>query len=116
MSIGFVFAPTPTQGSMQIAQNETGAALTIVDVTGALCANAQVELANDAAKTKITGVTNADGQFQVSRLTPGTYVLTVKLRGFQTYTEKIKIKEHKLLQSTITLRIAIVGEVIEIRR
>jgi len=116
MSVSLASTQTPTLGRVQVDQREAGFAITVLDVTGAVCAHAQVELVNDIGKTRTTGTTNADGQFRLSHLTPGTYVLTVQLPGFQTHVETIKIKEHKLLKSTVTLRIAIMGEVVEVKR
>jgi hypothetical protein len=102
---------------MQIAQNETGVALTVADVTGAPLPNAHVELVNKTSKARTAGTTNAEGLFRWSHLEAGPYLLTVRVDSFQDYTEMVQVQEHRVLKSTITLKVgALMGDVVEVVR
>ena len=63
---------------------------TVVDSTNAVVVGANVVLSNQGTGGQRTGVTNAKGMFRFSELSPGTYSITVKMKGFKGYNlEKI---------------------------
>jgi hypothetical protein len=63
---------------------------TVIDSTNAVVVGANVILSNQGTGGQRTGVTNAKGIFRFSELSPGTYSITVKMKGFKGYNlEKI---------------------------
>jgi hypothetical protein len=57
----------------------------VIDPTGGSVAGATILLANDETKIERQTTTAGDGSYQFTFLPPGTYKLSVKADGFQTY-------------------------------
>ena len=72
-----------------VAQTETGSQSTIVgtvkDATGAAVPGAKVTVVNTGTQFLTEGSTNAEGNYYVPYLNPGTYRLTVAASGFKQF-------------------------------
>jgi hypothetical protein len=68
------------------AQTVTGSLVgSVTDRSGAVIPGAAV-LASDVERgTTRTTVTNAEGQYTIASLSPGTYRVTIELTGFRTF-------------------------------
>ena len=71
--------------SSAFAQGTTTSAITgtVTDPGGGVIPGATVNVTGEAG-VKVDVITNAEGQFSVPALTPGTYKVTVTLQGFKT--------------------------------
>src|SRR5262245_32699631 len=68
------------------AQTVTGTISgTVVDPSGAVVANAQITITNEATGVPRTGSTNETGNFVMVGLTPGRYKVTLESTGFRKY-------------------------------
>jgi carboxypeptidase family protein len=66
------------------AQETTGALRgTVTDVNGAVVSGANVTVTNEATGTQQTKQTTGDGAFEFSKLTPGSYTVTIEASGFK---------------------------------
>src|SRR5262245_56929518 len=68
-----------------LARGQSAIGGTVKDATGAVLPGVTVEAASPVLieKTK-TAVTDAEGNYKIVDLRPGTYVLTISLEGFST--------------------------------
>src|SRR5512142_1387548 len=73
---------------------------TVSDPTGALVANAPIQVKSTQTGTVYTGATSATGNFTFSQLPPGTYEMTVTVPGFKTF-----IRQNIVVQVTQTVRV-----------
>jgi hypothetical protein len=60
----------------------------VTDATGGRVPKATVEIENAEKGIRRTAITGSDGEFQVTGLPPSTYIVTVRLAGFQTETHR----------------------------
>ena len=68
------------------AQNSTGSVVgTVTDSSGALLANANVFVTNNATGEKRTTTTSGSGEYQVLTLQPGQYTVEIEGKGFKQY-------------------------------
>ena len=58
---------------------------TVVDPSGAVVPSAEVELANDDTGNKLTGVSDANGEFVFNYVPVGNYTLRITAAGFKTF-------------------------------
>ena len=67
-----------------VAQSGTSSAIsgTVVDSTGAALPNVAVISTNVDMKSTRSGQTNSEGRFLFSQVNPGSYIVTVKAKGF----------------------------------
>jgi Carboxypeptidase regulatory-like domain len=64
---------------------------TVTDPSGAVVANASVQVKNLEDGSVTTGKTNAQGAYQFSYLKPGDYSVTVNAAGFQAEVRKVSV-------------------------
>jgi hypothetical protein len=77
---------------IQIQTAQGGAGLEVVEVTGAVLANAKVTAVNRATGAKVVASTNARGQVSLANLPAGDYRITVESSGFETLTmEEVRV-------------------------
>ncbi|HEY1948931.1 MAG TPA: carboxypeptidase-like regulatory domain-containing protein, partial [Bryobacteraceae bacterium] len=76
---------TPPVADAQLLQGTLNGNVT--DSTDAAVAGATVTAQNQAAGITREAVTNSAGQYTLATLPPGTYIVTVKASGFQTYNQ-----------------------------
>jgi outer membrane receptor protein involved in Fe transport len=58
---------------------------TVLDTSGAVVANAMIEVKSEQKGTVFTAQANAVGQYRVDHLVPDTYSVTITASGFKTY-------------------------------
>jgi hypothetical protein len=69
------------------AQDNASISGTVTDASGAVVANAAVELTNNGTGVKREASANAVGAFHFGNIGAGTYTMTVAAAGFQKYTK-----------------------------
>jgi len=71
---------------LPVAHAQTTATITgtVLDTSSAVIPNAQVTLTNEASGDVRVVASNGDGNFVFPSLIPGSYTITVELKGFKT--------------------------------
>ncbi len=86
-----LFAVMVLAGSLA-AQQETGRITgTVKDPSGAVIPNASINVRNVATNAQRTSTTGDDGSYVVTNLLPGTYEITVEMKGFNTSKKQVVI-------------------------
>ncbi len=67
---------------------EAGIQGSVTDSTGAAIPGATVVVKNDATGVQLTRQTTSDGLYSIAPILPGTYTVTVKANGFETFVQK----------------------------
>ncbi len=96
---------------------ETTAGLqgTVKDSSGAVVANATVEVTSPALIGKKTLVTDASGYYRFANLPPGTYTLTAGAPNFRTIKqENIPLSAGRLPTMDVTLQVGSTSETVEV--
>ena len=80
-------------GSMSQAQvaNNTALVGAVVDPSGAPVAGAKVTAVNEGTQVSYPGTTNAEGNYSITFIVPGTYDITVEQSGFSKLTKTGRI-------------------------
>ena len=100
-------------GSTGVSAQEARGAIQgrVMDTSSAAVPGATVEVLNLATGVVASTVSNAEGTFRVAFLNPGTYRVTVKLDGFNTFvSDKIEVHVADLLTVDATLRVGALSE------
>ena len=80
---------------------------TIVDQSGAVIVGAAVEIHNQATGISRTAVTDQTGEYNFVLLQPGTYDVTVRVKGFRDGTYPgIKLDVDQIVKANLTLEVA----------
>ncbi len=89
-----------------LAQNSTGAVHgQISDPSGAAVPGARVTAVSPSGQTK-AGTVHPDGSYDISGLTPGSYTVHARARGFQAFDqEAVQVTAGKTLKVDISLKI-----------
>ena len=75
----------------------------VVDDTGAVISGARVALVSADGKKRTT-TANASGEFTIPNVSPGTYMLNVEFKGFESYAEEnLQIPAASPLKITLTV-------------
>ena len=102
--LGIIALLAPPPGAAQLLQGTLDG--NVVDPSRASVANATVTVLNSANGFTRSATTNTQGEFTLATLPPGTYTLTVKAEGFQTYTQKgIVLNANQVVRSDVTLTV-----------
>jgi hypothetical protein len=101
-----VVAQTETFVRGEVVQNEATLELSVVDIQGAVCSGAKVQLKNVSNQQVITGTVNDEGRLRLSRLPPGTYALTVTFPGFLPYEQIMTVRGRKASVLKVTMQVA----------
>ena len=106
-------AQTPPKKASAEQQNKTSQiSFTIYDATGAVIADAKVELTDQKTKKTFTAVTDQEGVARFISIPRGKYALKTWSVGFRTYNQIIQIKEPIKPNINVTLEAGMVGEVV----
>jgi hypothetical protein len=98
----------------QVVEGDTGLDIEVIDVQGAVCAGARVELSKGSSQQTITVTTNDEGVARLAHLHPGTYELTVTFPGFEPHNQTVNINERETLVLKASLDVgATQGEIVE---
>ena len=100
--------------SVSRAQSATSVNGTIVDPSGAVVANALVEIHNPVSGFGRSATTNALGQFNFPNVPFNPYHLTVTAAGFSAYAQDVEPRSSVPVSITITLRVATEGAVVDV--
>ncbi len=94
-------------GFSMYAQVEAGRFVgRITDATGAVVANATVQVRNTGTNITQTAKTNGSGEFTVTPVSAGTYVLTLSAAGFQTVTTNtIEVQVGQIVREDLALTV-----------
>jgi hypothetical protein len=106
MSAVSVVAQTETFVQGEVVQNEASLELFVVDVQGAVCNSAKVQLKSESNQHVITATTNDQGRLRLSHLRPGTYALTVTFPGFLPYEQRVTVAERQATVLKATLQVS----------
>src|ERR1700691_4313988 len=88
---------------------------TVTDKTGAVIPNAAVSLSDQATGQVRSATADAQGNYQLTNLLPGTYTLSVQQAGFAGFTEKdIAIEINRQVRVDATLQPAGVTQVVTV--
>jgi hypothetical protein len=117
VSVAFARNKPPQAGSecRLSQQKDSGVKLTVLDQHGAVIPNAEITLAKKSSKENIAGLTGPSGEWSQPKLAPGQYYLTVKSRGFRSYSSVIDVRDGILLGLKLKLPVADVNVTVEVK-
>jgi hypothetical protein len=78
----------------------------VIDQSGAVIADSDVEIRNQAKGTGQTSKTDREGTYQFSFLAPGTYTLTVNHSGFREERRIVNVLLGPVVSVNVTLTVA----------
>src|SRR5258708_25188268 len=88
---------------------------TVLDATGAVVSNANVELANVATGVKNTARTDSNGAYRFGNVLVGTYAITVTAQGFTTLTLKdVQVELSRTTTVNLNVTVGAVATQIEV--
>lgn len=98
------------------AQEQTGGLQgTVRDSSGAVLPGVVIEARSPTVVGVATATANAEGQFRIPALAPGTYVVTATLEGFGVGTaDNVQVALGQILKVDFTLAIAALAETVEV--
>jgi Carboxypeptidase regulatory-like domain len=98
----------------QSQQKDSGIKLTIVDQHGFVIPQAEITLASKSSKEIIAGVTGQAGEWNLPKVNAGQYLITVKSKGFRTFSNVIEVHSGTLLGLKIKLPVAEANVTVEV--
>jgi len=82
----------------------------VTDPSGGAAAGARVEATNTETGVRVGSVTNAEGNYEIPYLLPGTYTVSVELSGFKKASrEGIQVRVNDRLTVDFALELGSVG-------
>src|SRR5579863_10472579 len=102
--------------SLAFGQGGTGTITgTITDPTGLAVAGANVQATNAETGAVYTGASTAAGNYTIANVPVGTYVLSVKVSGFKTYTHtNLTVAAAQTMKEDIPLQVGAASESITV--
>ncbi len=89
---------------------------TVTDNTGAVVANATVELTNKATNQSVKETSSASGDYTASQLQPGSYKITVQAQGFtKTVADNVVLAVAQTERVNFSLKPGAVSETVEVQ-
>ena len=108
-----MFFVTPQCGHSQLLQGTLNGY--VADSNQAAVVGAPLTVQNESTGLSRDAVTNSQGDYSFVTLVPGTYTLTVKAPGFQSYIKKgIVVNANEITRSDITLTIGNVTQTVTV--
>jgi hypothetical protein len=104
MSATPLTAQTESRTQAQVMESEASLDLIVVDLQGAVCHGANVQLVGE--NYKIDQVTNDEGALHLSHILPGTYVVNVTYPGFGGYKRTVSLPARKNAVLKVVLQVA----------
>ena len=103
----FLIAVFAVLASLTLGQVGSGTITgTITDQSGAIVPGATVEVRNTETGVVFRGVSTSAGNYTIPDLPVGSYVVTVKMQGFKTYThENLALAATQVLPENISLQV-----------
>ncbi|HYL10948.1 MAG TPA: TonB-dependent receptor [Candidatus Acidoferrales bacterium] len=99
------------------AQSATTGAIvgTVTDPQQAAIAGAEVEIVNNDTKQSQRQTTGASGQYSFPRVPPGTYKVSVTMKGFRTATiQDLKVAVEKSYTLDLRMELGVVSDVVQV--
>lgn len=96
--------------SLCFAQFSASVQGAVQDPSGAAVANASVEITNLATKVSRTATSDAEGNFEISSLAPGSYTITASASGFSKSQVNVTLLTEQHLNVPITMNVGSVTE------
>jgi hypothetical protein len=88
---------------------------TVTDPTGAIVANAQISVKNNANGQNYTAVSTETGNYSVLQLPVGTYDLTATVPGFKTYNRVgLDLAAAQIMRIDVALEVGAVGDTVTV--
>lgn len=103
--------------SIQVMSQEFRGSITgqVTEASGALVANAQIRITNNANGSSTTAITNDSGNYSLLYLTPGQYTITVEATGFKKIVQQnIEVRVGDKLTLNLSLEIGGVSDTITV--
>lgn len=107
-------SPSESLSSIQSVAGTAGVKLTIVDATGAVIPRASIVISDQTGARVLHGQSDEFGTYKTLDLKSGSWKITVYESGFARQEMSITLRDQEILQSIVTLQVAIMGEVIEV--
>jgi hypothetical protein len=101
--------------SVQSKPSDAAVLLQVLDPSGAVVPKAQVSILGRESQSEFAGETDAEGRLLVQGLTLGSHSVIVVVPGFSTYRQDFEVLGSQTLKLTATVRLGIMGEVIDVR-
>ena len=106
-------ALVPQLGRAQLLQGTINGYVT--DPSQAIVVGATVTAKNESTNISRSTVTNSQGEFTFPTLAPGTYTLTVKRSGFQTFVKAgVALNANEITRSDIVMSVGQVSETVSV--
>jgi Carboxypeptidase regulatory-like domain len=102
--VGFVVSPGVVRA--QSAGSSGSIVGTVADPSGAVVANATVEIHNPVSGYDNSAVTDTSGNFNFTNIPFNPYHMTVKAKGFDSYVQDVDIRSGVPLTISISLKVA----------
>ena len=99
----------------QSQQKDSGIKLTVVDQHGFVIPQAEITLASKSNKETIAGITGPAGEWARPKISAGQYEITVKSRGFRTFSSAVEVRDGMLLGLRIKLPVVEVSQTVEVK-
>lgn len=103
--------------TVALAQDARGTILgRVTDSTDALIPDAEVVALNAATGVRVTARTNANGNFTIPYLIPGTYNLSVEMQGFRKFVQEgIQVRVNDQVEVNPRLELGAASETVQVR-
>src|SRR5688572_18248274 len=103
--------------TVALAQDSRGTILgRVTDSTDALIPEAEVVALNAATGVRVTARSNANGNFTIPYLIPGTYNLSVEMQGFRKFVQEgIQVRVNDQVEVNPRLELGAASETVQVR-
>ena len=100
----------------QSQQKDSGIKLTVVDQHGLVIPKAEISLTEKSTqKIIVSGVTGFAGEWSQTKIATGQYLITVKSKGFRTFSSTIEVRNGTLLGLRVKLPVAQANVTVEVK-